>query len=75
MPMVALCPSTPARAWPLPNRMCIVESNQSGAIRRVQRQRIAEAVWPFRRHLGLHHDELHPVTRIVHEEGVSVKVQ
>jgi hypothetical protein len=37
--------------------------------------RIAQAVWPFRCHLGLHHDELHPVARIVHEKRLAVKVE
>ena len=73
--MVALCPSPPARAWPLPNRVRIIESNQSGAIRRVQCQRVAEGVRSFGRRLGPHYDELHPMSRVVHKQRLAVKVE
>ena len=73
MPVVALHSLPAAWASTLPHRVRVVESDQPGAIRRMQRQRVAEAVWPFRRHLGLHHDELHPwptsSTKSVSREG------
>lgn len=73
--MVTLCPSTPARARPIPNRVRIIESNQSGAIRRVQCLRVSEAVRSFGRHLGPHDNELHPMPRVVHKQCLAVKVE
>ena len=52
MPVVSLRPLPPAWASTLPHRVRIVESDQPGTIRRVQRRRIAEAVRPLRRRLG-----------------------
>ena len=75
MQVVALRPLSAPWASPLPHRVRIVESDQSGSVRRVQRQRVAEAVRPFGRDLGPHHDELHPVARVVHEQRLVMEVE
>ena len=38
-------------------------------------QRVAEPVRAFRGHFGPHHDELHPVSGLVHEQRLAVKVE
>ena len=75
VPMVP--PATPARSRtpPLPHRVRVVETDQPGAVRGVQRQRVAEPMRPFRSDFDSHHDELHSVSGFVHEQGLTVKLQ
>jgi len=55
MSVVALRPSPTAWASPIRHPVCVVKSDQPCPIRRVQRQRIAEAVRPLPRRLAYDH--------------------
>lgn len=55
--------------------MRVIEPDQSGSVRGVQRQRITEPVRSLERHLGSRYDELHPVPDFVDEKCLAVKVQ
>ena len=55
--------------------MRVVEPDQPLAVRGVQGQRIAQPVRSLRSRLGSHHGELHPVSDLIHEQGLAVKVK
>ena len=55
--------------------MRIVETDQPGPIRGVQRQRVVESVRTFRSDIGSRRAELHPVPCFVHEQRLTVKVE
>lgn len=73
--MVALATPARSRASPFPHRVRIVETDEPRAVRRVQCQRVAEPVRTIRCHFGPQHDELHPVSRLVNEQRLAVKVE
>ena len=75
MPVVMLPTSTRPRSTPFPHRTRIVETDQPGPIRGVQRQRVVESVRTFRSDIGSRRHELHPVPCFVHEQRLTVKVQ
>ena len=73
--MVALFATPRTRTPPLPHRVRIVEPDQPGAVRGMERQRVAETVWPFRGDFASRHDELYPVSHFVHEQRLAVKIE
>ena len=73
--MVTLAAPPRIRPSPLPHRVRVAEPDQRGAVRRVQRQRVAEPVWPFRSRFGSQHDKLHSVSDFSREQRVTVKVE
>lgn len=75
VPMVILLTPFGSRAEPPFHRVRIVDTNQSGAIRCVQGQRIFETVGPSRLYLSLDYDKLHPVSLPVQEQRLAVKKQ
>ena len=72
---VTLPASPRAGAVPSPYQVRTVETDQPGAVRGVQRQRIDEPVRPFWSHLRSQHHELYPVSDLVHERRLAVKVE
>ena len=74
VPMVTLATPARSRTSALSHRVRVVESHQDQAVGRVQRQRVAQSVRPFLGHLGLQYDELHPMSGLVHEQRLAVKV-
>ena len=58
----------------LPHRVRVVETDQPGAVRGVERQRATQPVRALPSDFSLHNDELHPVSGVVHEQRLAVKV-
>ena len=70
MPMVTLPTPPRTRAVPFPHRVRIAETDQPGAVRCVQGQRIAKPVRPFWSRLRSQRDKLYPVSDLVDEQGL-----
>lgn len=73
--MIVLPVPPPTRSSALPHGVRIVESNQPLAVRCVHWQRIAQPVRPLRSRFRSHHDELHPVSDVIREQRLVVKVE
>ena len=73
--MVTLPVLPRTRTLPLPHRVCVVETDPPFTVRTVQCPRIAESVRPFRGHFPSHHNELHPMPHLVHEQRLAVKIE
>ena len=73
--MIVLPAPPPTRSSAFPYGVCVVEPDQPLAVRGVQGQRIVQPVRPLRSRLGSHHDELHPVSDLIHEQRLAVKVE
>ena len=75
VPVIALSAQALSRLSPVTNRMCVIESDRPCPVRRVEGQGVAETVRPFRRDFCAPYDEFHPVPGLVHEQGLTVKIE
>ena len=73
--MIVLPAPPPTRSSALPHGVRIVESDQPLTVRCVHCQRIAQPVRPLRSRFRSHHDELHPVSDVINEQRLAVKVE
>ena len=69
--------AAPSRSWTpsLPHRAGVVETDQPLPVRRVQDKRATQPLWTLRRDFGSHRDERHSVSRLVHEQRLTLMVE